>query len=78
MGWAVRGLNPVMETRFSAPVQTVLVAHPVTYTKSTGCFLTLKRPGHGFDHPPSSSAEIKERVELYLCYLSGPLWPILS
>jgi hypothetical protein len=26
----------------------------------------LKRPGHETDHSPSSSAEIKERVELYL------------
>jgi len=23
-------------------------------------------PRHGVDHPPSSSAEVKERVELYL------------
>ena len=26
----------------------------------------LKRPGRGVDHPPPSSAEFKERVELYL------------
>ena len=29
--------------------------------------LRAKRPGDGVDHPPSSSAEVKERVELYLC-----------
>jgi hypothetical protein len=29
-------------------------------------FPRVKRPGRGFDHPPSSSAEVKERVELYL------------
>ena len=23
--------------------------------------------GHGIDHPPPSNAEVKERVELYLC-----------
>ena len=26
----------------------------------------VKRPGRGVDHPPVSSAEVKERVELYL------------
>ena len=26
----------------------------------------VKRPGRGVDHPPPSSAEIKERVELYI------------
>jgi hypothetical protein len=26
-----------------------------------------KRPGRGVNHPPPSSAEVKERVELYLC-----------
>jgi hypothetical protein len=28
--------------------------------------------------PTPSSAEAKERVELYLCSLSGPLWPVLG
>jgi hypothetical protein len=27
----------------------------------------VKRPGRGVDHPPPSSAEVKEREELYLC-----------
>jgi hypothetical protein len=31
----------------------------------TGSFLGVKRTGRGVDHP-SSSAEVKERVELYL------------
>jgi hypothetical protein len=29
-------------------------------------FLGVKRPGHGSDHAPTSSTEVKERVELYL------------
>ena len=29
-------------------------------------FLGVKRPGRGVDHPPPSSAEVKERVDLYL------------
>jgi hypothetical protein len=26
----------------------------------------IKRPGRGVDHPPASSADVKESVELYL------------
>jgi hypothetical protein len=37
-------------------------------------FPGIKRPGRGVDHPPSSSAEVKERVELYLYSPSGPSW----
>jgi hypothetical protein len=36
------------------------------------------RPGRGVDHPSSSSAEVKERVELYLYSPSGPSWPVLG
>ena len=38
----------------------------------------VKRPGRGVDHSPPSSAEVKERVELYLYSPSGPLWPVLG
>jgi hypothetical protein len=41
-------------------------------------FLGVKRLGRGIDHPPPSSAEVKERVELYLCSPSGPSWPVLG
>jgi len=54
-----------VEARFSAPVQTGLGAHPASYTMGTGSFPGVKRPGSGVDHPPPSSAEVKERVELY-------------
>jgi len=36
------------------------------------------RPGRGADHPPSSSVEVKERVELYLYSPSGPSWPVIG
>jgi hypothetical protein len=36
-----------------------------------GCFSGVKWPGRGVDHPPPSSAEAKERVELYLYYTQG-------
>jgi hypothetical protein len=32
----------------------------------------VKQPGPGFNHPPPSSAEIKEMVELYI--YPTPLW----
>jgi hypothetical protein len=38
----------------------------------------VKRPGRGVDYPPPSSAEVKERVELYFYSPSGPLWPDLG
>jgi hypothetical protein len=38
-------------------------------------FPGVKRPGRGVDHPPQSSAEVKERVELYLC---SPFWAFVA
>jgi hypothetical protein len=37
----------------------------------------VKRPGRGVEHPPPSSAEVKERVEHYLYSPSGTSWPVL-
>ena len=65
-------------SRFSAPVQTSPGAHPGTYTKGTGYFPAVKRPGPGVDDPPTSSAEVTERVELYLYSHSGSLWSVLG
>jgi hypothetical protein len=52
--------------------------HPVSYTMGTGLFLGVKRPWCGLNHPPPSSAEVKERVELYLCCASVPSWQIIE
>ena len=41
-------------------------------------FPGLKRPGRGVNYPPQSSAEVKERVELYLYSLFGLSWPVLG
>jgi hypothetical protein len=51
---------------------------PSLNTMGTGSFLGVKRLGCGVDHPPPSSAEVKERVELYLCSPFGPSWPVLG
>ena len=58
--------------RFSEPVQTDPGAHPASYTMDTRSFLGVKRPGRGVDHPLPSSADVNERVELYLYFTSGP------
>jgi hypothetical protein len=50
--------------RFSAPVQTGTKAHSASYTIGTGSLSRgVKRPGRGVNHPPPSSAEVKERVQ---------------
>ena len=67
-----------MGARFPTTVQTGPGAHPASYTMGTRSFPEVTRPGHGVDHPPSSSAEVKGRVELYLCSPCGPSWPVLE
>jgi len=61
-----------------APVQTGPGAHPASYTMGTGSFLGLKWPGCGVGHLHPSSAEVKERVELYLYSTSGSSWPVIG
>jgi hypothetical protein len=61
-----------------APVQTGPGAHPASYTMGTGSFLGVRQPGCGADHPPPSSAEVKERVELYLYSTSGSSKPVIG
>jgi len=52
--------------RFSAPLQIGPAAHSAYYTMGNGSFLEVKWPRLGVDHPPLSSAEVKERFEPYL------------
>ena len=72
------GIESRWGARFSAPVQTGPGSHPASYTMDTGSFPGVKRPGRGADHPPSSSADVKERVDLYLYSTSGPSWPVIG
>ena len=64
--------------RFSAPVQTGPGTRPASYTTDTGSFPGVKRPGRGANHSPPSSAEVEERVELYLYYPFRPSWPVVG
>jgi len=76
MGWMIRGMNSG-GARFSAPIQTGPGAHPASHTVDTGLFPRVKWPGRGVDHPPLSSTEVKERVELYLYSPFGPSSSVL-
>ena len=60
--------------RFSVPIQTGPGVHPASYIMGTG----VKWPGRGIDHPPPSSTEVEEKVELYLYSPSVPSWPVLG
>jgi hypothetical protein len=44
----------------------------------TGSFPGVKQLRSGVDHPPTSGAEVKEGIELYLYFPSGSLWPIIG
>jgi hypothetical protein len=63
--------------RVSAPVQTGPGTHSASYTMGTGSLsLGVKRPRRGVNHPLPSSAEVKERVELYLYFPSRLSWSV--
>jgi hypothetical protein len=65
--------------RLSAPVQICPGAQPsLLYDEYRVCFPGVKRPGRGINHPPPSSTEVKERVELYLYSPSGPARPVVG
>jgi len=72
------GIESRWRARFSAAVHPGPGAQSASYTMGTGSFPGVKRPGRGVDHPPSSTAEVKVRVELQLYSPSGPLWPVLG
>lgn len=55
-----------VKVRFSAPVQTGPTTHPASYTMDTGPIPRAKQLEHDIDHPPLSSTQVTEIVELYL------------
>jgi hypothetical protein len=42
------------------------------------CFPVVRQLGRGNDHPPPSRTEVKEGVELYFYFPSGPSWPVIQ
>jgi outer membrane receptor for ferrienterochelin and colicin len=77
--WTVRGSIPV-GARFPSSVQTDPGTHSASYRTGSGSYPRVKRLGRGVDHPPPSSAEVKERIELYIspsglsCSVIGELY----
>jgi hypothetical protein len=83
VGIATRYVDgPGIESRwgrdFSQPSRPALGPTQPPIQCVPSLFPGVKRPGRGVDHPPSSSARVKERVELYLYSPSGPSWPVLG
>jgi hypothetical protein len=73
----VRGSNPGGGEIFRTHPHRPWGPRSLLYNGYRVSFQAVKWPGRGVDHPPPSSAEIKERVELYLYYPSGPSLPVL-
>ena len=68
----IKTKNQVQRTRDFSHSSTPALQHTLV------SFPGVKRPGRGVDHPHASSAEVKERVELYLYSPTGPSWPVLG
>jgi hypothetical protein len=77
-GWTVRGSNTGGGEIFSSRPDRPLGLISLLYNRYRVSFLGVKRPGRGVDHPPPSSATVKERVGLYVYSPSGPSLPVLG
>jgi hypothetical protein len=64
-------------TRFSAPVHTDPGAHPASYTMGTES-LSRRNSDRVVALSNPSSAEVKERVELYLYTPCGTSWTVIK
>ena len=78
-GWTVRGSNPGGDEVFRTPPDRPWGPPSLLlYNGYQVSFPGVKRPGCGVGHPPTSSAEVKGRVELYLYSPCGPSWPVIG
>jgi hypothetical protein len=71
MGGIFWGSNTGGGMFFSTRSDRFLGPHSLLYSGCPVSFPKVERLGCGFDHPLPSTAEVKERVELYLCPPSG-------
>ena len=72
------GIESRQGARFSAPVHNGPGAHPASYKMGNCSLPGVKLPGRGIVHLPLSSADVKERIELYLYSTSEPSWPVIG
>jgi hypothetical protein len=77
-GSKVRGSNPGGGEIFRIRPDGPCGSSSLLYNGYWFSFPGVKRPGRGVDHQPQSSAEVKERVDLYLYSPSGSSWPVLG
>jgi len=75
--WKVRGLNPVGGEIFGT-VQFGLVTHPASYTIGTGSLSRSKSAEWWRWIPTTSSAEVKERIELFIYSPFEPSPPVVG
>jgi len=75
-GW--KGLNPGGGNIFRMRPDRPWGPLSLLYNGYRVPFPGVKWLGRGIAHPPPSSAEVKERVELYLYFPSRPSWPALG
>jgi hypothetical protein len=62
--------RPALTDQLWSPPSLLYIGYRVS-------FPGVKRLGRGVDHPPPSSAEVKDRVELYLYSPSEPYWSVV-
>ena len=77
-GWTVRGSNPGGGEIFRTRPDRPWGLRSLLYSGYRVFFPGVKRPVHGVNHPPSSSAEVKGGIELYLHSPCGPSWLVIG
>jgi hypothetical protein len=77
-GRTIQGSNPHGGDIFRTSLDRPWGPFSLPYNKYRVSFPRVKRPGRGVNHPPPSSAEIKEQVERYLHSPTEPSWSIKS
>jgi hypothetical protein len=78
MGWTVRGSNPGRGEIFRTRPDLPWGPPSLLYNGYRVSISEVKRPGCGVNHPHPSSAEVKERVDLYLYSPFGPSGTVLG
>jgi hypothetical protein len=77
-GWTVRGSNPGGGEIFRTRSEWPWGPPSLLYNGYRPPFPGVKRPECGVDYRKPTSAEVKERVELYLYPPSGLSWQIIG